>query len=110
MKWITPKQQGFGSGLGGGMYSGAGASRSAGSGLWDREFPSSPRAPEPLAVQKSAADTGLRPGMKVFHTKFGEGKVLTLEGTGADARAQVSFNRHGTKWLALSVAKLTPVD
>jgi DNA helicase-2/ATP-dependent DNA helicase PcrA len=60
-------------------------------------------------VQKSAADTGLHPGMKVFHTKFGEGKVLTLEGTGLDARAQVNFPRHGTKWLALSVAKLTPV-
>ena len=37
-------------------------------------------------------------------------KVLALEGAGADARAQVSFSRHGTKWLALSVAKLTPVD
>jgi DNA helicase-2/ATP-dependent DNA helicase PcrA len=108
MKWITPKQQGFGSGLGGGGQYG-GAARSAGSGLWDREFAGSTRAPEPLAVQKSAADTGLHPGMKVFHTKFGEGKVLTLEGTGLDARAQVNFPRHGTKWLALSVAKLTPV-
>ena len=47
--------------------------------------------------------------MKVFHARFGEGTVLTLEGTGDDARAQVSFVRHGVKWLALSVAKLTPV-
>jgi len=47
--------------------------------------------------------------MKVFHTKFGEGTVLMLEGAGADARAQIDFPRHGTKWLALSVAKLTPV-
>ena len=47
--------------------------------------------------------------MQVFHTKFGEGTVLTLEGAGDDARAQVKFNRHGIKWLALSVAKLTPV-
>ena len=38
------------------------------------------------------------------------GKVLALEGAGADARAQVSFTRHGVKWLALSVAKLTPVE
>ncbi len=53
---------------------------------------------------------GIRTGQKVFHTKFGEGKVLALEGAGADARAQVSFSRHGVKWLALSVAKLTPVD
>ena len=47
--------------------------------------------------------------MKVFHTKFGEGTVLSLEGLGDDARAQVNFPRHGIKWLALSVAKLTPV-
>lgn len=47
--------------------------------------------------------------MKVFHNKFGEGSVVTLEGTGDDARAQINFPRHGVKWLALSVAKLTPV-
>lgn len=51
----------------------------------------------------------LKVGMKVFHTKFGEGQVQTIEGSGDDARAQVSFLRHGVKWLALSVAKLTPV-
>jgi DNA helicase-2/ATP-dependent DNA helicase PcrA len=45
----------------------------------------------------------------VFHNKCGEGTILTLEGSGEDARAQISFPRHGTKWLALSVAKLTPV-
>ena len=47
--------------------------------------------------------------MQVFHNKFGEGTVLALEGGGDDARAQVNFPRHGIKWLALSVAKLTPV-
>jgi DNA helicase-2/ATP-dependent DNA helicase PcrA len=45
----------------------------------------------------------------VFHNKFGEGKVLAIEGTGDDARAQVDFPRHGVKWLALAVAKLTPI-
>jgi len=52
---------------------------------------------------------GLRVGQQVFHTKFGEGTLLALEGSGDDARAKVRFNRHGEKWLALSVAKLTPV-
>jgi DNA helicase-2/ATP-dependent DNA helicase PcrA len=52
----------------------------------------------------------LRVGIAVFHAKFGEGKVLAIEGTGDDARAQVNFPRHGTKWLALSVAKLTVVE
>nr|WP_265307684.1 hypothetical protein [Verminephrobacter eiseniae] len=35
--------------------------------------------------------------------------TLAPEGTGDDARAQVRFARHGVKWLALSVAKPTPV-
>ena len=48
-------------------------------------------------------------GQSVFHTKFGEGVILTIEGQGDDARAQVNFGRHGAKWLALSVAKLTPI-
>ena len=64
----------------------------------------------PPVARKSEASHGLRVGLQVFHNKFGEGKVLTLEGEGADARAQISFPRHGTKWLALSVAKLTPVE
>ena len=53
---------------------------------------------------------GLRVGQAVFHTKFGEGVIQVLEGRGADARAQVHFGRHGSKWLALAIAKLTPVD
>jgi len=63
----------------------------------------------PVPERKAEPEHGLRAGMAVFHNKFGEGKVLAIEGTGADARAQVQFTRHGTKWLALSVAKLTPV-
>jgi DNA helicase-2/ATP-dependent DNA helicase PcrA len=53
---------------------------------------------------------GLRVGQSVFHGKFGEGVVLTLEGSASDARAQVNFGRHGAKWLLLAVAKLTPVE
>jgi DNA helicase-2/ATP-dependent DNA helicase PcrA len=60
-------------------------------------------------VARKEDPTGLHKGQKVFHAKFGEGTVLTLEGADNDARAQISFPRHGTKWLALSVAKLTPV-
>jgi DNA helicase-2/ATP-dependent DNA helicase PcrA len=63
----------------------------------------------PVPVQKAAPEHGITAGKQVFHTKFGEGKVLAVEGVGADARAQVNFPRHGVKWLALSVAKLTVV-
>ena len=49
-------------------------------------------------------------GQNVFHTKFGEGRVTGLEGVDTDARAQVSFKRHGVKWLQLSIAKLAAID
>ena len=73
-------------------------------------FKSETFASPPVPVQKATPSHGLRAGLNVFHTKFGEGKVLAIEGTGDDARAQVNFPRHGTKWLALSVAKLTVVE
>ena len=57
----------------------------------------------------SGANDWVRVGQRVFHNKFGEGSVLALEGMAGDARAQIDFPRHGVKWLALSVAKLTPI-
>ena len=108
LKWITPKNAGFGAGFS--PQSGAGgdyAARSRGS--FGADYARFSGAPPPVPVQKAAPAHGLRAGMKVFHAKFGEGSVQTLEGTGDDARAQISFPRHGVKWLALSVAKLTPV-
>ena len=63
----------------------------------------------PETVRPSESPYGLRSGQQVFHAKFGEGTVLALEGGGAEARAQINFPRHGVKWLALSVAKLTPL-
>ncbi len=64
----------------------------------------------PSAASLPVAGHGLRVGQSVFHTKFGEGVILTLEGQSLDARAQVRFKRHGLKWLALNIAKLTPVN
>ena len=53
---------------------------------------------------------GFRVGQSVFHTKFGEGRILAIEGVAAEAKAHVNFNRHGAKWLQLAIAKLTPID
>ncbi|MEQ1686848.1 MAG: UvrD-helicase domain-containing protein [Burkholderiaceae bacterium] len=107
LKWITPRNQGFGSGFardyqaawarGSGLNSIVGAGNVSGSS--NAAPPMVPKAPS----------HGLRSGQSVFHNKFGEGVIVTLEGSGVDARAQVNFGRHGMKWLALSVAKLTPV-
>ncbi|MGE0498291.1 MAG: UvrD-helicase domain-containing protein [Ramlibacter sp.] len=108
LKWITPRNQGFGSGFGFAPQSGGGhGGQPRSGGAWGR--PAESFASPPVPPQKAAPAHGLRSGMQVFHTKFGEGTVLTLEGTGDDARAQIKFSRHGVKWLALSVAKLTPV-
>ena len=111
LKWLTPRQQGFGSGYakeyqqawdrGSGLSGIVGAGRVA--------------APPAMVMRSAAAAAdptghGLRTGQTVFHNKFGEGVITTLEGKGPDARAQVQFGRHGSKWLALGIAKLTPVD
>jgi DNA helicase-2/ATP-dependent DNA helicase PcrA len=52
---------------------------------------------------------GVRLGARVRHGKFGEGVVLNVEGNGAHARVQVSFERQGTKWLMVQYANLTPL-
>jgi len=112
LKWLTPRHQGFGSGFardyqqawqrGSGLGSMVGAGRAT---------PAPAPVPRAMAAaQAKAAGHGLSVGQSVFHTKFGEGVIVTLEGSGDDARAQVRFGRHGLKWLALSVAKLTPIE
>jgi DNA helicase-2/ATP-dependent DNA helicase PcrA len=113
LKWITPKRTGFGNferspwaGAGGGFGDGEGAR----GGFGRSSSSTRDAAPLPPVQRKDdASGHGLRVRMKVFHNKFGEGTVLAIEGAGADARAQIDFPRHGAKWLALSVAKLTPV-
>jgi DNA helicase II / ATP-dependent DNA helicase PcrA len=112
LKWISPKTSSFGSGFNSAINSGAhqASNTSArgqftGSNSGNLERFASPAVPP----QKAEPAHGLRAGMQVFHPKFGEGKLLTLEGLGIEAKAQVNFPRHGVKWLALSVAKLTPI-
>lgn len=61
-------------------------------------------------ANNASNSAGIQAGQKVFHAKFGEGKVLAVEGVGEDARAHVNFARHGSKWLALGIAKLTVVE
>jgi len=121
LKWITPKNTGFGSGHnaggfgGGGNYgsysasnSGAGSAYSTGTRSQFGTVYSKYTSPTVTQRQEASGHT-FKVGQKLFHAKFGEGAVLALEGSGDDARAQINFPRHGVKWLALSVAKLTPL-
>ena len=55
------------------------------------------------------ASPGMRLGGRVRHGKFGEGVILNVEGNGAQARVQVSFERQGTKWLMVQYANLEPL-
>jgi DNA helicase-2/ATP-dependent DNA helicase PcrA len=107
LKWVTPRQTGYNAGSA--MHSGAdNPSYTRAEGTFGTDYS---RFGSPALPPRSAEPAhGLKAGMKVFHNKFGEGTVQTLEGVGDDARAQINFPRHGVKWLALSVAKLTPVN
>jgi DNA helicase-2/ATP-dependent DNA helicase PcrA len=45
-------------------------------------------------------------GQRVRHPKFGEGVVLSSEGSGTNARIQVNFDDAGGKWLVMAYARL----
>ena len=107
MKWLTPKTGLQAQPIWGSRPSGFGNNDSGRAGFFTSTPPSIPQRANPATA--SGPNAWVRSGLQVFHTKFGEGTVVSMEGIGDDARAQVKFNRHGVKWLALSVAKLTPV-
>jgi len=60
---------------------------------------------------KSQAESinGLCIGQRVNHTKFGDGMVTNLEGSGNHARVEVNFERAGSKWLVMVYANLTKI-
>jgi DNA helicase-2/ATP-dependent DNA helicase PcrA len=48
-------------------------------------------------------------GQRVSHPSFGEGVVVSAEGSGAHTRLQVNFADAGSKWLVAAYANLTPL-
>jgi DNA helicase-2/ATP-dependent DNA helicase PcrA len=46
-------------------------------------------------------------GQRVSHPSFGEGVVVSAEGSGAHTRLQVNFAAAGSKWLVAAYANLT---
>jgi DNA helicase-2/ATP-dependent DNA helicase PcrA len=128
LKWLTPRT-GVGRGFGAQPEWSQGFAQvgGAGRGGWGQSERTSGRAlsgdgarsaeassaPSPRDVRlASSFDRGLpwRMGQTVAHARFGEGVILGIEGSGSDARVQINFGRQGVKWLALSVAKLDPVN
>jgi len=68
----------------------------------------SPRAPQyKTASSNIKQDWPFRLGESVNHKKFGNGTVISFEGSGEHTRVQVNFNRAGAKWLVLAYANLS---
>jgi DNA helicase-2/ATP-dependent DNA helicase PcrA len=97
LKWLTPKVQ----------PNWFGAKKSA----WDQAplVGSDNAIAQKIASQAASAGAGWRLGQSVHHAKFGEGVIVNIEGSGANARAQINFGSAGMKVLDLSIAKLDKV-
>jgi DNA helicase-2/ATP-dependent DNA helicase PcrA len=63
-------------------------------------------APAPTAATGNDDFDKIQVGMTVEHATFGEGKVITVEGSGPNKKATVQFNGIGQKQLLLRFAKL----
>jgi DNA helicase-2/ATP-dependent DNA helicase PcrA len=120
LKWLTPKASdarwGGSRNTGSSWQGGYTRQRdNEGADVFDMDTPrlgSRNKATETVKRMAAPARSGypFAIGQAVFHTKFGEGRVVGLEGLDAEARAQVNFKRHGVKWLQLSIARLTAID
>lgn len=70
---------------------------------------STPKKMTPVTQPDSDSDsfeTTLEVGNKVNHQRFGRGEVIKIEGVGADAKAEIKFQKGDTKKLLLRFAKL----
>jgi len=61
------------------------------------------------AKQAEAPRAELKRGVRVRHEQFGEGMILTMEGSGPDAKLTVYFDRAGSKKFIAKFAKLTRI-
>jgi len=55
---------------------------------------------------KSASAENIKSGMNVIHQQFGKGRVIQIEGEGAQKKAVIFFPKFGEKKLLLKFAKL----
>jgi DNA helicase-2/ATP-dependent DNA helicase PcrA len=63
--------------------------------------------PDPDAADLTG--DSLRPGTRVHHPMFGEGRVLSREGEGANLKLTIRFTDHGTKKILPRYTTLMPV-
>ncbi len=56
--------------------------------------------------QKMSRHVGWRISESLNYAKFGDGVIVNIEGSSAQARSHINFGRNGMKLLDLGVAKL----
>ncbi len=72
-------------------------------------FKDSPVQFDPSAIRAAKSESPraeLKRGVRVRHETFGEGTILTMEGSGPDAKLTVYFDRAGSKKFIAKYAKL----
>jgi len=62
------------------------------------------------SIQTDDLNDNLKTGMRVEHSRFGQGEVLSIEGIGQDQKAEIRFQTGGIKKLLLRFAKLKILD
>ena len=66
------------------------------------------------SAARSAAPNAMqnlyKPGDRVRHLKFGEGRVVSVTGGGAQARIKINFTAYGEKEFALSVVPIVKLE
>ena len=75
-------------------------------------FQNAPVQFDPNAIRPAKSelrDADLKRGARVRHEQFGEGTILTMEGSGPDAKLTVYFDRAGSKKFIARYAKLTRI-
>jgi DNA helicase-2/ATP-dependent DNA helicase PcrA len=68
-----------------------------------------PNAIKPAAAKTDSRSAELKRGQRVRHEMFGDGTILTMEGTGPDAKLTVYFDRAGSKKFIAKYAKLVKI-
>jgi DNA helicase II / ATP-dependent DNA helicase PcrA len=69
-----------------------------------------PSAIRPAATKPVDSAGTYRRGQRVRHDQFGEGTILTMEGSGPDAKLTVYFERAGSKKFIAKFAKLAKLN
>ena len=62
------------------------------------------------AINNNHEKVDLNEGQIIMHERFGKGKVLKIEGVGADKKAEISFDTSGVKKLLLRFARLKIIE